>query len=95
MSRLTQRPHRSVIQVSKALRRRFGLERIGVLNWLRRASRIPARRSEVPGELRRKMADTFAEDVELLSSLLGRDFSTWLAGESVSTPPDRSKTQEI
>jgi hypothetical protein len=84
-----------VIQASKALKRRFGLERIGVLDWLRRANRIPAKRPEVPGELRRKMADTFAEDVALLSSLLGRDFTPWLAGESVSAPPRGSKTQEI
>jgi hypothetical protein len=95
VSRLTQRPPRSVIQASKALKQRFGLERIGVLDWLRRANRIPARRSGVPGELRRKMADTFAEDVALLSCLLGRDFTPWLGGELVSTPPDRSKTQEI
>jgi hypothetical protein len=92
VSWLTQRPPRSVIQISIVLNRRFGLERIGVLSWLRRANRIPAKRSEVPRELWRKMADTFAEDVALLSSLLGRDFTPWLAGESVSTPPDRSKT---
>jgi hypothetical protein len=95
VSRLTQRPPRSAVQASKALKRRFGLERVGVLDWLRRANKIPAERSRVPAELRRKMADTFAEDVALLSSLLGRDFTPWLAGESVSTPPDRSKTQEI
>jgi hypothetical protein len=95
VSRLTQRPPRFVVQVSKALKRRFGLERIGVLDGLRRANRIPVRRLGVPGELRLKMADTFAEDVALLSSLLGRDFTPWLDGASVSTPPDRLQTQEF
>jgi hypothetical protein len=95
VSRLTQRPLRPVIKTSKALKRRFGFERIGILDWLRRANRIPASRSGLRGELWRKMADTFAEDVALLSSLLGRVFSSWLAVESVSVPLYRSKTQEI
>jgi hypothetical protein len=95
VGRLTQRPPRAVIRASKALKRRFGLERIGVLDWLRRVNRIPAQRPGVSGELRRKMADTFAGDVALLSSLLGRDFTPWLAGESVPAPPSGSKPQEI
>jgi hypothetical protein len=95
VSRLTQRPPRFVVQASAVFKRRFGLERIGVLDWLRRANRIPVRRLGVPGELRLKMADTFAEDVALLSSLLERDFTPWLDGASVPPPPDRLQTQEF
>jgi len=86
VSRLTQRPPRSLVRAASALKRRFGLERIGILDWLRRANRVPAERPQLPGGFRLVMADTFAEDVALLSSLLGRDFTPWLHGETVRAP---------
>jgi len=94
VSRLTQRPPRALTRLSAALRRRFGLERIGALDWLRRANRIPAERPALSGGFRHEIADTFAEDVALLSSLLGRDLTPWLRGQSVRARSERSKTQE-
>jgi len=94
VSRLTQRPPRSLLRASRAFKRRFGLERIGILDWLRRVNRIPAERPAMSGGLQRAMADTFAEDVALLSSLLGRDFTPWLRGEPVGASRERSRSQE-
>ncbi|HSC08498.1 MAG TPA: sulfotransferase [Steroidobacteraceae bacterium] len=39
----------------------------------------PARQAQLSKPLRREMADSFRDDVSLLSELLGRDLRTWLA----------------
>ena len=89
LSRLTQRPPPALTRAGGALKRTLGLERVGILDWVRRANTVPAPRARIAAELRHQMVDTFAEDVALLSALLGRDFGRWLADAPVrSAGPD-------
>jgi hypothetical protein len=57
--------------------RACGLHRAHAL--LRRWSEVPAQRGALAPELRREMADAFRDDVGLLSELIERNLSHWLA----------------
>jgi Sulfotransferase domain len=64
-------------QVKSLLKRRFPAQLKRVGRSIRAINSRPAPRPEVDAELRREMAAEFADDIELLGSLINRDLSHW------------------
>lgn len=76
-SRLIRRTTQSLL----ALRRRLPVRSFGVpvLGWLISVNQGAVARSAIKPALRAELTEYFRSDVELLSELLDRDFSGWLA----------------
>ena len=56
-----------------------GVERLGVLERVRRGNRQVTRRRELDPELAAELRDHFRDDVGELGELIGRDLGGWLA----------------
>ena len=62
----------------------------GVVNALFAWNSRSASRKPLPEDLHREMSDFYRQDVQKLSSLLGRDLSHWLTPQGLSQKPEPS-----
>lgn len=75
-----QRPPVWLARPAMRLKERLGLERLGLLDWLRRLNTAQGREGKPGAELRRAIVEAYAEDVGRLARCLDRDLSHWLGG---------------
>jgi hypothetical protein len=75
LARVTQRPPRVLVGAAGAVKRVAGLERLGVLDRMRRRNRVVRRREAVSPGFAAALRGHFREDVAELSELIGRDLS--------------------
>jgi hypothetical protein len=77
VARFTQRPPAPLVAVAKGVKRVAGIERLGVLDRVRRTNRQVTRREEISPEFAERLRAYFRDDVALLGDLIGRDLSGW------------------
>lgn len=77
LARLTQRPPASLVAMARGVKRVTGVERLGVLDRVRRSNRTVAPRREISPEFTAELRDHFRDDVHELGGLIGRDLSHW------------------
>ena len=77
VARFTQRPPSALVTVARGVKRIAGVERLGVLDRVRRRNREVTRREEISPEFRQTLRDHFRDDVAELGELIGRDLSAW------------------
>ncbi len=76
---LASQPRSEVVRVALARLRRSRFRLVGgLVKRLKRASREPAAPDPLTPELRETLRRTFADDVRLLSTVVGRDLGHWL-----------------
>jgi hypothetical protein len=75
LARVTQRPPRVLVGAAGAVKRVAGLERLGVLERMRRRNRVVQRRETISPDFAAALRGHFREDVAELSELIGRDLS--------------------
>lgn len=69
------------------VKRILGVDHIGAWRWLHRINRRPFARPEMDARLKKQLSETFREDVQKLSELLGRDLAHWThSGECNRAP---------
>ena len=78
VARLTQRPPAPLVSVARGVKRVAGVERLGVLERVRRHNREVARRPEVDPAFAAELREHFRDDVGELGELIGRDLSGWV-----------------
>lgn len=74
----TQRPPRRLVQAGLKAKRLLGIERLGLLNRLRRLNRIDGRRAPMTPVLRETILESYRDDILRLSRLTGRPLHHWL-----------------
>ncbi len=79
VARFTQRPPAPLVSVARGVKRVAGVERLGVLERVRRGNRQVTRRREIDPELAAELRDHFRDDVGELGELIGRDLSGWVS----------------
>jgi Sulfotransferase domain len=79
VARLTQRPPAPLVSVARGVKRVAGVERLGVLERVRRTNRQVARRRPIDPGFAAELREHFREDVAKLGALIGRDLSAWTA----------------
>lgn len=77
VARFTQRPPSALVSVARGVKRVAGVERLGVLDRVRRGNRQVTRREEISPEFAQRLRDHFRDDVAELGELIGRDLSDW------------------
>ncbi len=77
VARFTQRPPAPLVAVARGVKRVTGMERLGVLDRVRRSNRQVTRREEISPAFAQELRDTFRDDVRELGDLIGRDLSAW------------------
>ena len=77
VARFTQRPPAPLVAVAKGVKRVAGIERLGVLDRVRRTNRQVTRREEISPEFADRLRVRFRDDVALLGDLIGRDLGAW------------------
>ncbi len=78
VARFTQRPPAPLVSVARGVKRVAGVDRLGVLERVRRGNRQVTRRREIDPELAAELRDHFRDDVGELGELIGRDLSGWV-----------------
>lgn len=78
VARFTQRPPAALVSVAKGVKRVAGVERLGVLDRVRRGNRQVARRPATDPAFAAELRDHFRDDVGELGELIGRDLSAWV-----------------
>jgi hypothetical protein len=78
LARVLQRPPQFVTRAVARAKKALGMEKVGILDFARRFNTTPMQKIPVSGALRAEMRESFRDDVQLLSSLIGRDLSHWL-----------------
>ena len=77
VARLTQRPPTALVAVARGVKRVARVERLGVLDRVRRRNRQVTRREEITPEFADALRAHFRDDVGELGELIGRDLSGW------------------
>ena len=77
LARLTQRPPAPLVAVARGIKRVAGVERLGVLDRVRRRNRAVTRREEISPAFAGVLRSHFRDDVAELGELIGRDLSAW------------------
>ena len=77
VARFTQRPPSALVGVARGFKRVAGIERLGVLDRVRRRNREVTRRGEISPEFAHTLRDHFRDDVAELGELIGRDLGHW------------------
>lgn len=77
VARFTQRPPSGLVALARGVKRVAGVERLGVLDRVRRRNRQVTRREEITPEFAQVLRDHFRDDVGELGELIGRDLSAW------------------
>ncbi|WP_217913674.1 sulfotransferase [Miltoncostaea marina] len=79
LARLTQRPPGPLVAVARGVKRVAGVQRLGVLDRVRRRNRLVTRREEISPAFAQELREHFRQDVAELGELIGRDLSAWTA----------------
>lgn len=61
-----------------AFKRVAGLEQVGLLKWLSRVNTKVTPRSAIDRESRERVRAMFADEIDLLANIIGRDLSHWV-----------------
>jgi len=77
VARLTQRPPSALVAVAKGVKRVGRIERLGVLERVRRSNRQVTRREEISPAFAQELREHFRDDVADLGELIGRDLAAW------------------
>jgi hypothetical protein len=77
VARLTQRPPAALVAVARGVKRVGRIERLGVLERVRRTNRQVTRREEISPAFAQELREHFRDDVAELGELIGRDLSAW------------------
>ena len=75
LARLTQRPPRVLVGAAGVVKRAARVERLGVLERVRRRNRDVRRREAIDPAFERELREHFRADVEELGALIGRDLA--------------------
>ena len=73
-----QRPPEGLVKRAMAVKKRLGVEKLGIFPLLRRLSLKRVKRAPLDPEMRRILVDAFSDDVKKLGRLLERDLSHWM-----------------
>jgi len=79
LAALTERPPGAWLPVRAFLHRVLGVDRLGVLDGLRRWNAVETPRLPLDPAFRAHLTEEFRPDVERLAALIGRDLTPWLA----------------
>jgi hypothetical protein len=79
VARFTQRPPAALVSVARGVKRVAGVERLGVLERVRRGNRQVTRRGGIDPGLAAELRDHFRDDVGELGALIGRDLGGWVS----------------
>ena len=79
VARFTQRPPPALVSVAKGVKRVARVERLGVLDRVRRRNREVTRRGAIDPAFAAELRDHFRDDVGELGELIGRDLGGWLS----------------
>jgi hypothetical protein len=74
----TQRPPRPLVNAGLRVKEALGIQRLGLLNRLRRINRIGGRRPALAPEVRHTILEAYRDDIRHLSRLTGRSLDRWL-----------------
>jgi hypothetical protein len=77
LAQFTQKTPEPLVRAAMRVKRRAGIERLGVLAALRSANFVPARKQAIAPALLDEMRAHFAPDVRLLEKLTGRNLAQW------------------
>lgn len=77
LAQFTQKTPKPLLRAAMYVKRQAGIQRLGVLETLRRANFVPAGRPAIAPALRGEMRAHFAADVRRLEALTGRDLDHW------------------
>jgi hypothetical protein len=89
VARFTQRPPTALVSVARGVKRVAGVERLGVLERVRRGNRQVMRRRPIDPGFAAELRDHFRDDVGELGELIGRDLGGWVSAASGTV--DRSR----
>jgi hypothetical protein len=84
IARFTQRPPAPLTRAARATKEALGIQRLSFLGSLRNLNLKRGSREPLSRSVRERIIKEFADDVDLLSSLLDRDFSYWVRSEDQS-----------
>lgn len=77
LAQFTQKTPKPLLRAAMYVKRQAGIQRLGVLEALRRANFVPAGRPAIAPALLGEMRAHFAADVRRLEALTGRDLDHW------------------
>jgi hypothetical protein len=77
LAQFTQKTPKPLVRAAMYVKRRAGIQRLGVLKTLRNANFAPVREQAVAPALLDAMRAHFASDISLLETLTGRDLADW------------------
>jgi hypothetical protein len=80
VARFTQRPPAALVTAARGVKRVAGVERLGVLDRVRRRNREVTRRREIAPGFAQELREHYRDDVAELGDLIGRDLSDWTDG---------------
>lgn len=84
IARFVERPPALWVAGARAVRRTFGIQRIGLLRGLRERNKVAHKRAPMSPNFRAELIEEFRAEFELLSEVLGRDLSDWLSPQTES-----------
>ena len=71
------RPPRALMRLANAVKALLGIERLGILSRLLAWNVRPSQRAPLSDTLRQVLRKEFADDIDSLARLIGRDLSHW------------------
>lgn len=87
LARMTERPPGFWVAGARMAKRALGLQRIGLLRWLREMNKRKVARAPLSPAFRERLVEEFREDVLRLQDILERDLSAWLEPVRESAAP--------
>ena len=79
LARLTHQPSPARVAVADAIKKTFGIRRLGFSEVLSRVNTRTEPRSKLASEVTIRLREHYRGEIDLLSSILDRDLSHWLA----------------
>jgi hypothetical protein len=77
LAQFTRKTPKSLGNITMWAKKKLGIKRLGVIDFLRRFNTVIAEPEHLPPDLIAEMHEHFAPDVKLLESITGRDLSHW------------------
>ena len=87
LTRLARRPSPMRMALADGMKKVFGIERIGFSDFIKRINTRNVSRPSLSAEMTDRLCTHFRPDIDLLSTLLGRDLSHWYDGVAADGTP--------
>jgi hypothetical protein len=78
LAEISQKPPRRLVKVGLSIKAILGIERLGLLDALRRYNFVKGDKDDLDSGTWRDMIDEFKNDIVTLEQLTGRDLMSWL-----------------